>query len=150
MTLNNDRAGSKTAALGRMLTALGVLWMAWSLVTELVRVDPDITLPFLPGLIIFFVGRALARAGNGGTGDESASGEQPTPVRDASRRPRPAVDEPRPVRRYEREPEPELEPEPLLADLEEAILDPPPPMTSEEMVAEAKRRFAPRPMDEAD
>lgn len=125
--------------------------MGWSVVTGMFELGGELRglgLPFLPGLLFFFVGRALARAG----------GREPLPDTEPARqepRPRP-IQQQRPAPRPEPETrfEPQLdEPEPVeplggLADLEEEILELRPPMTSEEMVADARRRFGPRPFDD--
>jgi hypothetical protein len=142
---------SATKTLGRMLTGLGVLWMGWSVVTGMFEFGGELRglgLPFIPGLLFFLVGRALARAGSRESlpeSDPARQGPRPRP----QQRPRPA-----PI------PEPEThldshldEPDPAealagLSDLEEEILELPPPMTSEEMLAEARRRFGPRPYDD--
>lgn len=144
-------AGAKTASLGRVLTALGIAWMGWALFTGLFRLGGELEglgLPFLPGLIIFFVGRAMTKAGERRPLPEPGQSQQaaemkPPPVRRTA--PAPA---PEPVIRYEPEPEMSDEPSVELPDLEEEILELPPAMTSEEMVAEARRRYGPHPIDD--
>jgi hypothetical protein len=138
-------------ALGRLLTALGVLWMGWAIVTGLLRVQPDISLPFLPGLLFFFVGRAMTRAGRreslDDAGQSSQESQMETPAPSPRRR---QVSRPATETRFQPEPETPTDTLPVIPDLEKAILDPPPPMTSEEMVAEARRQFGPRPFDDED
>ncbi|MGH8946703.1 MAG: hypothetical protein ACRDVL_11200 [Acidimicrobiia bacterium] len=152
-------AGAKTAALGRMLTALGALWMGWSVfigLFELGREIEGLGLPFLPGLLFFFVGRAMTKAGKTEPlPDEAASRQEP---RRETRAPRPETrpssvgrrepPRPEPEAMTSPQPEPEMPAEmPGLSSLEDEILELPPPMTSEEMVAEARRRFGPRPLE---
>jgi hypothetical protein len=138
-----------TTALGRMLTGLGVAWMGWAIVTGLVRIDPDLSLPFLPGLLFFFVGRALTKAGRREPlEDAGPSWQEPqrqTPAPPPRRR---QVSTPGPEIRHQPEPETPVEHLPEIPDLEAAILDAPPPMSSEEMLAEARRQFGPRPFDD--
>ena len=139
-----------TTALGRILTALGVVWMGWAIVTGLLRFDPDLSLPFLPGLLFFFVGRAMTKAGRREPLEDADPSWQepqmqtppvPSPRRRQSSRPAAEI-------RYQPEPDTPVDPLAEIPDLEAAILDAPPPMTSEEMVAEARRQFGPRPFDD--
>lgn len=135
-------------AFGRLLTALGVLWMAWAIVTGLlIRVQPDISLPFLPGLLFFFVGRAMTKAGRRKPLEDAEPSSQVPPAPSPRRR---QVSRPAPEPRHQPEPERPTDPVLEIPDLEEAILDAPPPMSSEEMVAEARRQFGPRPFDDED
>jgi hypothetical protein len=152
-------AGTKTAALGRMLSGLGFLWMSWSVFTGLFELGSgveDLGLPFLPGLLFFFVGRAMTKAGK----------REPLPD-DVQSRQEPRLGtslpraETRPASLSRREPprpdseamtRPQAEPEmpaeiPGLSSLEDEILELRPTMTSEEMVAEARRLFGPRPVE---
>lgn len=141
---------------------MGILWMAWSIIFGLFEpARGSFDLPFLPGLLFFFVGRALRKAGRREPlpADESSSQERRVGA-GTPRSPRPA---PRREQRTRYQPEPETRPaspmptstepeagsEPMsdLAGLEEEILELPPPMTSAEMVAEARRRFGPRPLE---
>lgn len=146
-------AGQRTASLGRFLSAFGWIWMLGALITALVGQQG---VPFLPGVVIYIVGKVMGALGKRGAAEQdtgagapSTTSVEPAPVR------KPPV-EGRPVSqrneylgdRRTRDPEPEEEFE--IPDLEEAILEPPPLMSSEEMVAEARRRFGPRPFDEED
>lgn len=138
-----------TTALGRFLTGLGLAWMGWAIVTGVIRVDPDLRLDWFPGLVLFFVGRALTKAGRREPLEEPDPSRQEPQRQTPAPRPRPRqVPTPAPEIRYPLEPETPVEPLPEIPDLEAAILEAPPPMTSEEMLAEARRQFGPRPFDD--
>lgn len=144
-------AGAKTASLGRMLTGLGALWMGWAIFTGLFQVGSeleDLGLPFLPGLLFFIVGRAMTKAVERRPLPEPGPSWQQPEVEPRMAPPQRPAPRPEPERRFELQPEMEREPVPELPDLEEEILEPPPPMTSEEMVADARRRFGPHPIEE--
>ncbi|MBW3666468.1 MAG: hypothetical protein KY394_02620, partial [Actinobacteria bacterium] len=129
------------------------LWMLAALLTVLVA-PRGVGVPFLPGIVIYVAGKALTALGNRGTPDhEGGAGTEPASI-EPERAPPPAKE--RPVARRNEylgdrvaptraeAPDQEFE----VPDLEEAILKPPPPMSSEEMIAEARRRFGPRPFEE--
>lgn len=150
-------AGARTAALGRILSTFGWIWILGAIVTAFVGGGRGV--PFLPGIIIFLLGRTMSALGKRGASEDDETGvtAQPGPSTEpAAREPR---REERPVsqrnenleQRRRREP-PATEPEEgfEIPDLEEAILEAPPPMTSDEMIAEARRSFAPRPSEEGD
>ena len=147
-------AGQRTAKLGRFLSAFGWIWMLGALITAFIGQQG---VPFLPGVAIYLVGKTMTALGKRGAAeghDIGTSAPSTTSVEPAPA-PRPPVEE-RPVSqrneylgdRRTRDPEPEESFD--IPDLEEAILESPPPMSSEEMVAEARRRFGPRPFDEED
>lgn len=146
-------AGARTAGLGRILATLGWIWILGAIVTAFVG---DVgAIPFLPGVGIYIGGKIMSALGKRGAEEEAGATEQqtasiePTPPREPRRVERP-VSERNEYLGERRGPETEPEEKFEIPDLEEAILEAPPPMSSEEMVAEARRRFGPKPLEEND
>lgn len=139
--------------LGRILTAVGIIWIIWSFISGSGLIDLQfgntfVDLPLLPGIVLVFLGRVLGR-NSGGTRaeDEAQVTSDPAPAEAPpapTPRPRPRVVE------IQTDPEPEAR---VLAeaigDMDDEIaraVDPGGPRkTSAEMVAEARERFGRRP-----
>jgi len=141
-------AGPRTAAFGKFLSTFGAMWMLAALITGFIAMGGQ-GVPFLPGILIYVTGKTLTALGKRGVSEQEDHAEE---ERSAPFEPKPVpppASQPRPVARRNEYLEEHTTPEEL-PDLEEAILEPPPPMTSEEMIAEARRRFDPRPVDEQD
>ena len=139
---------------GRLLAGIGLVWVFWGFFGSVIgqQFGNDLAnLPILPGIVIFFLGRALARRPRK---EPSAQREVPTETR-APRRPGAQV-RPSPVRHQTR-PEASLAPEPAGVSevIDETFEAPEPRMsmldghftrkTSAEMVAEARERYGKRP-----
>lgn len=146
-------AGARTTALGRILATLGWIWILGAIITAFVG---DVgAIPFLPGVGIYIVGKIMSALGKRGAEEDAGGSEQqtapiePTPPREPRRVERP-VSERNEYLGERRGPHTEPEEEFEIPDLEKAILEAPPPMTSDEMIAEARRSFAPRPSEEND
>lgn len=138
------------------------MWMLGALITGFIAMEGQ-GVPFLPGILIYVAGKTLTSLGRRGASEEEdgakleTSGSiEPKPTPKPTSQP---ASEPRPVSRrneyLEGHPKP-VEPDESaeaafeLPDLEKAILEAPPPLTSEEMIAEARRRFGPRHLEEED
>lgn len=132
-----------------MLSRFGVLWMLGALITALIA-PQGAGVPFLPGILIYVAGKTLTALGKRGVSEQEDRAEQEETFASIEPKPvPPPASEHRPVARRNEYLEEHTTPAEL-PDLEEAILEPPPPMTSEEMIAEARRRFGPRPIEEED
>lgn len=138
---------------GRLLAALGVAWVFWGFLGPVIGLQFGsslVDLPILPGIVIFFIGRALNRGSrrDASTPEQDVPKEAPVPPRPEPRvRPAPVPE--RPVR--EPSPEPVAISEVILDSFEAPEHDLPDPddipvrKTSAEMVAEARRRYGTRP-----
>ena len=139
---------------GRLLAGSGLIWVVWgffgSLIGRQFGIDL-VDLPILPGLVIFFLGRALARgAGRGEPSPQREPAETQAPPRSEPRvRPSPVREKPRlevpPM------PEPAVVPEVIVEAFEPTDAQPPiveampARKSSAEMVAEARERYGKRP-----
>lgn len=140
---------------GSLLAGSGLIWVLWgffgSSIGRQFGIDL-VDLPIFPGLVIFFLGRALARGS--GRGEPSSRRESPAGTQ-APPRPEPQV-RPSPVRE---KPRLEAPPVPEHAGVSEVIIEAfeapekQPPIvdamlarkTSAEMVADARERYGKRP-----
>ena len=139
---------------GRLLAAIGLVWVFWGFFGSVIGLQFGrdlVALPILPGLVIFFLGRALARRASRGElssrGEATAEDQSPPP--DPRVRPSPV---PEPIRL-----EAEAVPEPdRVSDVIVGAFEPPEPelsvpdypatrKSSAEMVAEARQRYGKRP-----
>jgi hypothetical protein len=141
---------------GRLLTALGLAWVFWGFFGPVIGRqfgNSFVDLPPLPGIVIFFIGRALTRGGGRG---ESRPQQDTRPEAQAPPRLEPPV---RPAPAPERTTQ-ELRPVAEPVALSEVMLEAPPEgsepdlpvsdavairKTSAEMVAEARKRYGRRP-----
>lgn len=140
---------------GRLLAALGLAWVFWAFLGPTIGLqfgNALADLPILPGIVIFFIGRALSR---GRRGDESTPQQDTSTELPAPPRPEPRVGPAPKPERAPREPLPMTEPLAVSDVMIEVFESPEPDLpvpdemsmrkTSAEMVAEARKRFGRRP-----
>ena len=140
---------------GRLLAGFGLVWVFWGFFGSVIgsQFGNDLVdLPILPGIVVFFLGRALTR----GTRRVEPSAQPETPA-ETRVPPRPETRvRSSPVREKTRlEVPPVLEPASVAEDIVEALEAPEPRSsmldgrstrkTSAEMVAEARERYGRRP-----
>lgn len=149
---------------GRLLAAVGLVWVLWGIISSLGLVDIQFVDDFVefspwPGLFLVFVGSLLAR--NARRRREHSPAEPPptTPQRPSTPRPHRIPPPPSETRGVARVPEiPEIPPTPqpeaeavaeAMKDMDQEIAAAVEEMgrrkTSAEMVAEAKERYGRRP-----
>lgn len=161
-----DDVSGRRSIFGRLLTALGFVWLFWSLFGDLVTLEfgtTPIDVPILPGFVFLFLGRALSRGARRGAARSEEVEPSPPRTERQARLPLPPNESPAPSP-VELRPVPSPTPleemevaveDPVVIeeDIVEAMetdLDPAPESigvrkTSAEMVAEARRRFGRRP-----
>lgn len=142
---------------GRLLTALGFVWVFWSLFGDLVTLElgtTPVSLPLLPGFVFLFVGRALSRGARRQSAPEPV--EQQRPARTAPMPAprtvepppppsRPKFEAPMPIVEEDQVAMEEVMTEAMEAELERMSDGSEVRKTSAEMVAEARQRFGKRP-----
>lgn len=146
----------RRAISGRLLTALGFVWLFWSLFGDLVTLElgtTPINLPLLPGFVFLFVGRALSRGAR--RQPMPAPVEPQRPTRTQSPAPQRVEPQPTPSRPRFEPPEPiveeehvaieEVMTEAMKAELQRMSDGTEARKSSAEMVAEARQRFGKRP-----
>ena len=141
--------------LGRLLAAIGLVWVFWGFFgaviglqfgNDLLRLSP------LPGIVIFFLGRALARRAQ--RGELSPKRESPSEAQVPARLEPQTT--PSPVRERSPQEPPAAPQSPGVAEVIMETFEPPEPQeslleapgsrkTSAEMVREARERFGRRP-----
>lgn len=152
---------SPRTAIGRLFMGLGLAWVLWSLIVSFGLIDVELSgrfvdLPIIPGILLVVLGRGLARR-------VPRQIDVPRPVPPSppkmQRRPPPAprppsYQKPAPVPAPRDETLPVMEPdvdkmaealESMATDMVDAIEGSTVRKSSEEMVAEARRRFGKRP-----
>ena len=142
---------------GRLLTAIGFVWLFWALFGDLVTLElgtTPINLPLLPGFVLLFVGRAVSRGSR--REPEPAPVEQPRRPRTfsmptpRSTQPPPSPSRPKPELTVPIVEEDQVAMEEVMTEAMEAELERMSDgsevrKTSAEMVAEARQRFGKRP-----
>lgn len=78
----SDSARGRTL-FGRLLTALGLIWLFWAIITSRGLVDLEfgrnlVSLPIFPGIVLLFIGRAIARSSRARTRREEPVSETPS------------------------------------------------------------------------
>lgn len=135
---------------GRLLVAVGLVWIFWGFFGEVIELQMGrrlLSLPILPGIVLFFVGRSLIRRSRRKPLPAGGKIKAETPLP----RPEPRVSAPGPTREIDRRnPRPVAEPDESEV-MVEAFEIPEPELstsagtgarkTSAEMVAEARKRF---------
>lgn len=152
---------SRVGLFGRFITTFGIAWILLPVLVAITGFRSALglaDLPILPGIILFFVGRAMVRRsrtesiedltgpGQVESGEQAPRAPQSTPVRTP---PPPQPVTPR-VREIRTAPEPEAEAmAEAIGNMEEEIAEvlqqAASRKTSAEMVAEARERFGRRP-----
>lgn len=143
---------SRQRMLGRLITALGLVWILWSIFTgsgliDLELADELVGLPILPGIVLLFIGRLIGRGQRRAEEPEAEEHASASPA--TTRRPAPQRPTPTRVLEIESRPEPEAEAvveamENMGEEIAEAIGQTGKRKTSAEMVAEARERFGRR------
>lgn len=137
--------------LGRLTTALGLIWILWSILIGSGLVDLElgealVDLPILPGIVLLFVGRLIGRGQRGGDEAEESQTAPPRPAAEQKPPPRPTRSR---VMEIESAPEPEAAAvaeaiENMGDEIAESVSQTTRRKTSAEMVAEARERFGRR------
>lgn len=152
-----DEVSRGRTVFGRLLTALGFVWLFWSLFGDLVTFElgtTPINLPLLPGLVFLFVGRALSRGARRRVDPAPAEQQRPatTVPRPAPRSvepspspSRPTYEAPMPIVEQDQVAIEEVMTEAMEAELQRISDGTEVRKTSAEMVAEARQRFGKRP-----